>query len=64
MCNISYEKALTSLADSEAKMETMQSELKLAHSQMTTMWEELSRQQTAGPLVRWFPNSVVMLVCV
>ncbi|XP_065919973.1 uncharacterized protein [Dysidea avara] len=46
----SYEKALTSLADSEAKMETMQSELKLAHSQMTTMWEELSRQQTAGPL--------------
>lgn len=49
--NTSYEKALTSLADSEAKMETMQSELKLAHDQMSTMWEELGRQQVANPLV-------------
>ena len=32
-------------------METMQSELKLAHDQMTTMWEELGRQQVTNPLV-------------
>ena len=32
-------------------METMQSELKLAHDQMGTMWEELGRQQVTNPLV-------------
>ena len=56
----SYEKALTSLADSEAKMETMQSELKLAHDQMSTMWEELGRQQVSNPLVStWIIISLI-----
>ena len=40
-------------------METMQSELKLAHDQMSTMWEELGRQQVSNPLVSiWIINSL------
>ena len=55
------------MADSEAKMETMQSELKLAHDQMGSMWEELGRQQVTNPLVSYnvmeMPLLLVILLC-
>ena len=48
-------------------METMQSELKLAHDQMGSMWEELGRQQVTNPLVSTYvmkmPLLLVILLC-
>ena len=46
----SYEEALTSLADSEAKQETGARELKMAHNQMASLWGELEqiRKQIDG----------------
>ena len=52
------------MADSEAKMETMQSELKLAHDQMGSMWEELGRQQVTNPLVSYNVMKMQLLVLV
>eukprot|EP00731_Ephydatia_muelleri_P012936 Em0007g246a len=37
----SYEEALQALADSEAKKESSERELKLAHDQISSMWKEL-----------------------
>ena len=45
-------------------METMQSELKLAHDQMTSMWEELGRQQVTNPLVSSYLANMLLVVVI
>ena len=41
----SYEEALTALADSEAKQETGARELKMAYSQIASLWAELQQMR-------------------
>ncbi|XP_064396977.1 uncharacterized protein LOC135343878 isoform X2 [Halichondria panicea] len=56
----SYEEALQALADSEAKRETIDKELKLAHDQISSMWSELGsvRKQLDNPSVAPPPTLV------
>ena len=64
--HFSYEKALTSLADSEAKQETSSRELKIAHEQMAVLWKELEqlRKQIDGSTTSNKIERLVSGVCV